>query len=95
MGLVFGLPCDVQGFSVGPSPHLEAERAALEAEKAKHIEMQHQEVEKIKRTVEDQLRAELDEMLAAHASGGWRAIFCCCFPRKEVRRCSMSACGVI
>ena len=75
-----------QGFHVGPSPYLEAERAALEEEKAKHVEMQQLEADRIRRTVEDQLRAELDEMLAAHASGGWKAIFCCCFPRKEVCR---------
>lgn len=39
------------------------------------------EIDKMRRTIEDQLRRELDDVLAVHNKTTWRDYLCCCCPR--------------
>jgi hypothetical protein len=45
------------------------------------------ELERMRRTVEEQLRSELNDALAKHNKSTWRDMLCCCFPRKQRVRC--------
>jgi hypothetical protein len=76
-------------FTVGLSPQAEAERAVwLAEERARQEAFQQVESAKLRRTIEDQLRVELNDVLAK-SSRSWRDIFCCCFPKRMVstRQC--------
>jgi hypothetical protein len=46
------------------------------------------EVERMRRTIEEQLRSELNDALAKHNKTTWRDMFCCCFPRKQGVSCT-------
>lgn len=71
-------------FTVGLSPQAEAERASwLAEERARQEAFQQAETAKMRRTIEDQLRVELNDVLAKN-SFSWREAFCCCFPKKTV-----------
>jgi len=71
-------------FTVGLSPQAESERAAwLAEERARQEAFQQAETAKMRRTIEDQLRVELNDVLAKN-SFSWREAFCCCFPKKTV-----------
>lgn len=71
-------------FTVGLSPQAEAERAVwLAEERARQEAFQQVESAKLRRTIEDQLRVELNDVLAK-SSRCWRDIFCCCFPKHVV-----------
>lgn len=73
-------------FTVGLSPQAEAERNSwLAEERVRQAAFQEAETARIRRTVEDQLRAELQDALASRNRFSWRSIFCCCFPRTQVR----------
>jgi hypothetical protein len=74
-----------QAFNVGPSPHIEEERARLQEEVKRTLAEQMHQMERMRRTAEDALRDEFNAILEAQRSGGWRAIFCCCFPQAQVR----------
>jgi hypothetical protein len=53
-------------------------------------------MERMRRTVEEQLRSELNDALAKHNKSTWRDMFCCCFPRKQgVRRGCACNCAVL
>jgi hypothetical protein len=45
-------------------------------------------VERMRRTIEEQLRSELNDALAKHNKSTWRDMFCCCFPRKQGVSCT-------
>lgn len=71
-------------FTVGLSPQAEAERAAwLVEERARQEAFQQAEAAKLRRTIEDQLRVELNDVLAK-SSFSWRDAFCCCLPKRAV-----------
>lgn len=72
-------------FTVGLSPQAEMERAVwLQEERMRQEAFQQAESAKLRRTIEDQLRVELNDVLEQH-SFTWRSIFCCCFPKRKVR----------
>jgi hypothetical protein len=71
-------------FTVGLSPQAEAERAVwLAEERARQEAFQQAESAKLRRTIEDQLRVELNDVLSK-SSRSWRDLFCCCFPKHVV-----------
>jgi hypothetical protein len=71
-------------FTVGLSPQAEAERAIwLAEERARQEAFQQAESAKLRRTIEDQLRVELNDVLAK-SSFSWRDVFCCCLPKRAV-----------
>lgn len=73
----------MQGFNIPLSP--EQERAAAAADKAQQAALQQQEMDRMRRTLEEQLRTELNDVLAANEASGWRQYLCCCMPKKQVR----------
>ncbi|KAF8068253.1 hypothetical protein HT031_001940 [Scenedesmus sp. PABB004] len=66
----------VPPFSAGLSP--QEERAAAEQEKARQAAFSAAEVDRMRRTLEEQLRAELHDALAKHHGSSWRDWLCCC-----------------
>lgn len=82
-GATTPLPGVIPPFSVGLSP--DEERAALEQDKARQAAFHAAEVERMRHTIEEQLRSELHEALAKHQGRSWRDLFCCCWPRRLVR----------
>lgn len=70
---------------MGLSPQAQLEREVwLAEERTRQEAFQAAESAKIRRTIEDQLRVELNEVLAQHSGINWRSIFCCCWPKRQV-----------
>jgi hypothetical protein len=69
-------------FVVPLSP--EEQHAAIEEEKARLAAFQQVELMNMRRTIEDKLRNELQDVLASHHKQSLRDYLCCCLPRKQV-----------
>eukprot|EP00775_Hariotina_reticulata_P009982 gene9982-10137_t len=72
----------IPAFVIPLSP--EEQHAAIEQEKARLAAFQQAELVNIRRTIEDKLRSELNDVLASHNKTSWRDYLCCCLPRKQV-----------
>lgn len=89
---VAGKPGRIPPFSVGPSPLEEQHKAALAQQAAAAAAFQQAELAEMRRTIEDQLRGELQDALARHSGRSWRDLFCCCCGRGGTRDVSAPAC---